>query len=201
MPSVTAPDRDPEPSPPLRLSRSAWVNLVSNGVALLAVLFVLQGGRVPMPFSYVAHKLMHITGVILFVGNVSVGPLWLMGAYFRRDAATLRYLLAVLSLADLVFTVPGVQLTLWNGLALAGAFGGVRGQPWLGQSLVLLLSLILLGPTVVLYYQEKLIQLSAKEKIDDQFRRVFYLWSFWGMLLFVPIALIMYLMIAKQPLW
>jgi uncharacterized membrane protein len=185
----------------MKMTRSAFINILSNLVALAAVIAVLRGVHVPMFMSYIGHKMLHIFGVILFVGNISVGPLWLLVAYFRRDGAAMRYVVEVLSMADIVFTVPGVQLALWNGLAMAGVFPDLRQQPWLYQSLLLLISLSLLGPTVVLYYQEKLVRLSRSGVIDGAFRSTLYWWSAWGMLLFIPIGLIFYLMISKQRLW
>jgi uncharacterized membrane protein len=179
------------------MTRSAKVSIVSNVVALAALVAALRGYRFPMPFSYETHKTLHILGAILLIGNMIVGPLWIIVAWRSRDPKLLRWAAQMLALTDIVFTTPGVQLMLWNGLALASAFGGARAQAWLHQSVWLLLVVVALGPTLVLSYQERFIALAEAEAPPETFTPAFLRWSLWGTLIMLPFAAVFYMMIAK----
>jgi uncharacterized membrane protein len=145
------------------MTSSGKVSLASNLAALAALVPAYLGYRYPMPLPYNAHKALHILGVILVVGNLVVGPLWVVLAWRKKDRKLLAWAARTLALADLVFTTPGVQLTLWNGLAMASIHGGVRAQAWLHQTALLLFAVVLLSPTVVLYYQERFVALAEAE--------------------------------------
>ncbi|MDP6828442.1 MAG: DUF2269 family protein [Pseudomonadales bacterium] len=80
-------------------------------------------------FSYGLHKFLHILGVVVFVGNMTVGPLWVIYAWLLNERRHFSFVIKTLSDADKIFTVPGVQLTVWNGVFIAAAMGGVQARP------------------------------------------------------------------------
>ncbi len=185
----------------MRISRSGIVSIVSNLAALALTTACWFGLRIPMFLPYTWHKILHIFGVIMMVGNVTVGPLWVIVAWRSRDAGLLRFAMQTLALADIWFTAPGVQLALINGLAMSSVFGGLRAQPWLAQSYMLLVALTILSPTTVLYCQERAVRIAEERDNGPRFTRALSMWSIWGTAIMVPIMMIFYLMVSKQRIW
>ena len=110
----------------MKLSTSAAVSLASNAVALLATGLAWYGWPAAAPLPYAVHKLLYLVGVAVFMGNLIVGPVWLGFAYFAKDRAAIAFAARSIAAADIALTAPGVQLTVWNGVCLAAAMGGVR---------------------------------------------------------------------------
>lgn len=180
---------------------SGKVSIASNAVAASLLVVAWSGFPFPLVLSYETHKLLHVIGVILLFGNLTVGPVWYMLAYFSRDPGTLRNAARSLALCDIVCTTPGIQLAVWNGLCLSSVFGGIRQAPWIFQSVVLLAGTSLLAPTVVLRAQERLLALSEKGEATPELTRALVWWSIFGTLVMVPLGLVLYLMITKLSLW
>jgi uncharacterized membrane protein len=180
------------------LSTSAKVSLVSSAVAL-ALLAVAWREPLAAPFSYSTHKLLHVLGALLLLGNLVAGPVWVMLAWFEPGRPHLAFATRALSAADMYLTMPGVQLAAWNGVWLASTFGGVRAQPWMVESLVMLVATSLFSVTAVLYWQERLVD-AARRGDEAGSRRALALWSVFGTVVGVPLGLIFYEMVTKQPL-
>jgi uncharacterized membrane protein len=180
------------------LSTTAKVTIASNLISMTAVGAAVAGARLPMVLPYEVHKFMHIFGVTLLFGNMMVGPMWFLLAWTSKAPATLAFAARGLSMAELVFTVPGVQMILWNGLAMATAMGGVTSQPWIAQSLMLLVPTWLLGSTLALYWQERVILLAERGEIGAPLTRAMIHWSVWGSVVMVPPSLIAWMMVSKH---
>ena len=182
------------------MTTSAKVSIVSNLIALGALALGWFGPPLPLVFSYPVHKLLHIAGVVLFAGNLVVGPLWLSVAFFEKGRPHFAFTAKTLALADIVLTTPGVQLTLWNGLCLASVFGGVRAQPWLVEAVVMMIVASLFSVTVVPFWQEKLVA-AAEAGNWEKTQRALVWWSVCGTASGIPLTLVMVLMVSKQALW
>lgn len=182
----------------MRMSASGWVSIGSNLLAVALTTAAYHGHGVPLFLPYTWHKLLHILGVIVLVGNITVGPLWVIQAWRSRSPEQLGFAMRTLALADIWFTAPGVQLAVVNGLAMASAFGGLRAQPWLAQSYALILVLALAAPTGVLYHQERAVRLAVAGDNGPAFTRAFLLWSVWGSAVMVPLVLVFYMMVTKH---
>jgi len=72
------------------------------------------------------------------MGNMVVGPIWFIYAYFSKDKTLLKFAGRLLELTDIYHTIPGIALTVLNGLYLASIYGGTKNQPWLFNSMILL---------------------------------------------------------------
>lgn len=184
----------------MKLSTSAKVSLASNAVALLATGLAWHGWPAAAPFPYAVHKLLHIVGVVVFMGNLIAGPVWLGFAFFAKDRAALAFVGRSIAAADIVLTMPGVQLTVWNGVCLAAAMGGIRAQPWLVESVLLLIGTSLFASTVVLYFQERFVEASQSDDEGALLRPMLW-WSLWGTVVSVPFTVIAWLMVSKQALF
>jgi uncharacterized membrane protein len=178
-------------------SLSARISLLSNALALIALLVAWMGWLPPMPLPFLAHKALHLAGLLLFGGNLVVGPLWLAFAWASGDRELLAFAARSLAAADIWLTTPGVQLALWNGLFASQAFGGIRAQPWLAETAALMVFVSLLSCTVVLYWQERMI--SACEARQDPGRSLWW-WGLWGTALSLPLGWVFWLMISKRAL-
>jgi len=110
------------------LSTSAKVSVVSNLVALAALALAWTGAPIGLLVGYEWHKLLHLTGVILFFGNMIVGPLWLVFAWSDTDRQHFGFAVRTLVAADIWLTMPGVQLTVWNGVHAAVARRGAGAR-------------------------------------------------------------------------
>ncbi len=184
----------------MRLTPSAIVTLISNVIALAMIAIAANGWPSELLFSYNVHKVLHIVGVVIFMGNMIAGPIWLMLAWFTGDQKLLAFAARTLGQADMVLTVPGVQLTLWNGIYMASVHGGVMKAPWLREAMYLLIATSIVSTTLVLYCQEKFIHV-AQEQDSAATLKWLLIWSFWGTLVGVPFSLVAWLMVNKQPLW
>jgi uncharacterized membrane protein len=181
------------------MSSSAKVSLVSQALVLVAVVVAWWMPPWSLVLPYEWHKVLHLTGVIVFFGNMVVGPLWVAFAWPAADRSHLGFALRTLLAADIWLTTPGVQLTVWNGLFLAGSMGGVRVHPWLAQSLVLVVITALLSVAAVLPAQERLAR-AAETNDEAALRAAIWRWALWGSLVMLPPSLIFFLMVSKRAL-
>jgi uncharacterized membrane protein len=180
-----------------RLSVSGWITIASNVVLWAAFALAWQGIPSSLVFSYDAHKLLHIVGVLIFGGNLLVGPVWIVLAALSRDRQKLAFAAQATSLADIYLTTPGIQLAVWNGVFLASTFGGVQAQPWLKEALILLVVTSGFSLALVLPWQERLVRLSQGND-DRATRKALIMWSITGTLVGVPLGFVLYEMVAKK---
>ena len=89
--------------------------------------------------SYLVWKLIHVLGVVVFVGNITTGILWKVQAERTRDPALIAHACAGLTRSDRVFTMPGVMLLIVAGTvaAISGNLP-ILGTGWILWSIVLL---------------------------------------------------------------
>ena len=73
--------------------------------------------------SYLAFKVVHILGVVLFLGNIIVTGVWKVLADRTLDPRTIAYAQNLVTLTDWIFTAGGVVLIL------IGAYGIVGRRP------------------------------------------------------------------------
>jgi uncharacterized membrane protein len=107
-------------------------------LAMIPVVLVLAGMRVPQPFPYAWHKLLHVLGAVIFVGNLVTQAVWLVGAQATRNPVAVRASLRTLNTTDLAFMGPGMFLLFANGAILSQAWGGPARWSWMVAALLLL---------------------------------------------------------------
>ena len=122
-------------------------------VVLAALALVLWRGALQPFLSRPVHRLLHILGAVLFLGNVVAGALWLGFADASGSRAALRFATRMINVADLVITGPAALLLFLNGAALVPAWGGLSLQPWLARSVALFTVLTLLWASVLVPLQ------------------------------------------------
>ncbi|MFN0215061.1 MAG: DUF2269 family protein [Saprospiraceae bacterium] len=183
----------------MKWSIAARIALLNGLFLAILTLFEFFGVlQFKLLFSYQWHKLLHLLGVILFMGNLIVGPVWFLFAFYSKDKGLLKFAGRLLYLTDLYLTVPGVALAVVNGLFLASVFGGTRRQPWLFYSVVLMIIMWILSIPLV-YLQERLYQSIEKEPDNGlKINQLIIQWGILGTLVSIPPILIFYLMIVKS---
>ena len=180
------------------MSKASIISLVNT--SLLVVLIILAQHQLffsDMIWSYQTHKVLHLIGVCMFIGNVFVGPIWLLKALQSKNRETIKFAFSMLLFTDIVITVPGIDLTVINGLFLSSVLGGVNAQPWLQHSIMALFALwVLVLP--ILLIQDKMQKLALSGDTGSMsFKKIFLLWVITGGLSLIPVAYILILMVFK----
>jgi uncharacterized membrane protein len=124
-------------------------------------------------------RILHVTGAVLLLGNVTVTGFWATYLFRARVQVPFRPVARAILWTDLIFTgLGGVVLTV-SGILLAMRQGyRVAETPWLLQGIVALAVSTLLWLAVLLPDQMRLERLEPGN--DAQLRRLFLRWSVVG---------------------
>ena len=184
----------------MALSFSGKLSIASNVVALAAVGAAWHGWPSVAPLPYAVHKVLHVMGVIVFMGNLIAGPLWLWFSAYQDDGKHYAFAARMLDEADVWLTTPGVQLTVWNGICLAAALGGVQKHAWLVESMVWLVVSSLISVGLLIPMQHRLVAAAQAGEVSRA-RAALIQWSIWGTVVMVPFTAVGWLMVAKTPIF
>ncbi|MHB8179163.1 MAG: DUF2269 family protein [Vulcanimicrobiaceae bacterium] len=172
-------------------------------VLLLALLSI---ARYPVLLPYAWHKMLHIFGVVIFMGNIIVTGAWMYLAERNGQAATLHFAARVVNWADVFFTAPGILLILVNGLIMATRWGGL-GTSWIAVGLGLFTLSGVVWALILIRYQDRLIRLSLRptasgeQGLPEAFFHVLHRWYFWGIVATIlPVASLV-VMVLKPKFW
>ena len=152
--------------------------------------------------SYNVLKFVHVLGVVILVGNVTITAYWKVLADLTRDSRIVAHAQRGVTIADWIFTLLGIALimiggygaALVNDLPLFGSFWLVAGQILFGVS-----GLIWLGILVPLQIRQAR---AAREFADGgavpaEYRRDSKTWLVWGIIATVPLVAAVYVMVVK----
>jgi uncharacterized membrane protein len=135
---------------------------------------------------YLVLKLVHVTAVVLFLGNIITGLFWHSHAARTRDPRLLFHAMDGIIRSDRWFTVPGVIVITASGiLAAIRAHLPIFGTPWILGAIVLFsLSGVLFGVRVA-PLQKKLRAIAHAGVTSEHFdmagyQRVAKSWELWG---------------------
>jgi uncharacterized membrane protein len=162
--------------------------------------------KYPLLFPYSWHKLLHVLGAILFVGNIIVTAAWMVMAVRTKDTAVIHFAVHAANWADVLFTGPGVILLIYNGMTLASRLGGIYQLGWItaGFSILGLSGIVWVG--FLVRYQWRMFQLSRQAvesggPLPEEFFKILRRWYFWGLAAtLLPLAAL-FLMVTKPKLW
>jgi uncharacterized membrane protein len=172
---------------------------------LLAIVLSL-----PLPFfPYDWHKLLHVLGAVLFIGNLVVTAGWMTWAAQRKEASVLAFASSSVNRADQWFTSPGVLLLLINGLVLAsvwtGDWLGFLHTPWILAGFILLVVTGGLYGAIIRRYQVEMERLSTEAAqsgaaVPPAFFATLRKWNITGGIGTILPLLALYFMVAKPAL-
>ena len=156
--------------------------------------------------SYLVWKLIHVLGVVVFVGNITTGILWKVQAERTRDPALIAHACAGLTRSDRVFTMPGVMLLIVAGTvaAISGNLP-ILGTGWILWSIVLLAISGLAFMLRVAPLQRRMHALAAAATTSGQLDWSAYesasrSWNIWGVVALAAPLLAVALMVLKPAL-
>ncbi|HKQ84741.1 MAG TPA: DUF2269 family protein [Steroidobacteraceae bacterium] len=136
---------------------------------------------------YLTLKLLHIFGVVLFLGNIITAVLWKSLADRSNDARVIAYAMEGIIAADRYFTVPGVGLILVTGISLVITSGySFLGTTWVWQSLVLfaISGIVFMGFLTPLQRRLRDVAVQGGRGGFDRvtYQRLSRQWAIWGSL-------------------
>jgi len=147
-------------------------------------------------------RLLHLLGVILFVGNIVTAALWKVRADASGDLRAIAYAQRGVMFADYVFTAPGAALILVTGLWMASLSDrNILQTGWLLTALVLLVVTLLIWLFELLPVQRRLIRVADEAvrngQLDPVFKGLSLRWTIFGMLATLLPLVNVYLMVFK----
>lgn len=152
--------------------------------------------------AYYLFKFLHVAGVILLVGNITVTAVWKVFADRTRDPSIVAFGQRMVTGTDLGLTLPGIALTMIGGYgALVEAGYRFPGPAWLiwGQVCFVVAGLIWLGVLVPIQFRQARMADTFKnlDAIPEDYRKLARDWLIWGLIATVPMVAALYFMIAK----
>lgn len=129
--------------------------------------------------DYAVLRMLHVTGAVMLIGNVTVTGFWAAFLYRSRARVPFRRVARAILWTDLVFTVGGGTLLTVSGILLAMRLRlPVLETPWLLKGIVSLGLATLVWLAALLPYQ---IRLERTAPDDEQaLGRLFLGWSLVG---------------------
>lgn len=133
--------------------------------------------------SYLIWKLVHVLGVIAFLGNIVTGVFWAAHARRGGDAALVAATFDGIIRSDRWFTIPGVIVITVSGIAAAvrGGFP-ILGTGWILWGLVLFIISGVVFMARVGPLQDRLHRIAVAGTPDwAAFDREYRRWLHWGL--------------------
>lgn len=147
--------------------------------------------------------LLHLVGVVLFVGNIVTAAFWKIRADLQKNPTIIHSTVKNVMLADYVFTLPGLVLIIVSGNVMAvQADLLTQGLNWLMVSLILFTVTGVIWLAILIPLQRAMIRHSAacidSGSISVEYSRASRLWAVFGIVTTLLPAIILYLMISKS---
>jgi uncharacterized membrane protein len=131
-----------------------------------------------------AWLMLHLLGVVIFLGNIVVTAVWKMLADRTRDPAVVAYAQRLVTVTDIAFTATGAALILVAGQVMAEDFGGIFGPLWLtvGWSLFVASGVIWLAILVPIQVMQSRLARTFRDgtEIPERYWRLSRLWAVVG---------------------
>ena len=144
---------------------------------------------------------LHILGVVIFLGNIIVTAVWKVLADRTRNPAVVAYAQRLVTVTDIAFTATGAALIAVSGQQMADRFGGVGGPGWLTLGFALFITSGVIWITTLIPIQIMQSRLARRFAGDGVIpERYWRLATIWYVLGGIAIALPLvniYLMVAK----
>jgi uncharacterized membrane protein len=148
---------------------------------------------------YLILKLIHITGVVLFLGNITIGVFWKSFADRTGNAAIMASTMDGIIAADRVFTIPGILLLLAGGIGMA--IVGRIPMLWTGWLLWGIIAFVLSGLAFgPLSRAQRKISFAAHAGNFQEYDEFSKGWTFWGTIALAFPIIAFVLMILKPSL-
>jgi uncharacterized membrane protein len=152
--------------------------------------------------SYNVLKFLHVVGVVILVGNVTITAFWKVLADLTKDARIIAHAQRGVTIADWIFTLLGIFLIMVGGygaalakdLPLFSSFWLIAGQILFGVS-----GLIWLGILVPLQIRQARTARKFADggEVPADYWRDAKSWLVWGIIATAPLVGAIYVMVDK----
>ena len=147
-------------------------------------------------------KTLHLVGVVVLIGNVTITAFWKVFADRTGDTRLIAHAQHMVTVTDWVFTLGGIVLIYGGGFGAALVAGLDPFEPgWLlwGQLLFAVSGVIWLGVLVPAQVRQarQARAFAADGAIPEAYRRDGRRWLVWGIVATVPLVAAIWVMVAK----
>lgn len=155
--------------------------------------------------TYAFLKLLHIVGVVLFLGNITTGLFWAAYAHRQKDFGLIASTFHGVIASDRWFTIPGVFAILIGGFGAAfeGSMPILRTGWIIWPSILFLLSGTIFG-SFVAPLQKKIEHFAGSRPLTDdswmKYCSMYKRWEFFGFLAWLAPVIALVIMVLKLPL-
>lgn len=148
------------------------------------------------------YKFVHILGIILLAGNITVTAVWKVFADRTHNAAIVAFGQRLVTGTDFGLTVPGIVLTIVGGYgAMIEAQYGFPGPSWLLWSQIWFVAAGVIWLFILIPIQIKQARMAREfaegDAVPAHYRTLARRWIIWGLIATVPLVSALYLMIFK----
>jgi uncharacterized membrane protein len=154
-----------------------------------------------VPETYLVWKFLHLTGVVMLLGNITVTAIWKFFADRDGRPQVLGFAQKLITYTDWSMTFWGVVLVMVGGygLAIQGAFPLLEGWMLWAQLCFIAAGLIWMGLIVPIQIKSARLarQFSQGGTVPDAYKSLSRRWIFWGLVSTVPLIASLWLMIAR----
>ena len=154
-----------------------------------------------MPDTYLIWKFLHITGVVMLMGNITVTAIWKFFADRDGRLPVLAFAQKLITYTDWSMTVWGVVLLMVGGygLAIAGNFPLLEGWLLWSQLCFAASGLIWMGLIVPIQIRSSRLarNFTDGQPVPSQYKALSQRWIAWGLVSTVPLVSALWLMIAR----
>ncbi|MFN3170619.1 MAG: DUF2269 family protein [Hyphomicrobiales bacterium] len=145
-------------------------------------------------------KFLHVTGVAMLMGNITVTAIWKFFADRDGRPEVLGFAQKLVTYTDWSMTFWGVVLIMASGYYMAISADFDLGQGWLFWSQVLfvlagMIWLLLIVP--IQMKQARLAKTFSAGDVGEEYRALSKRWLVWGLTSTVPLVIVTWLMLAK----
>lgn len=152
--------------------------------------------------AYDIAKFLHITGIVMLMGNITATAFWKVFADRTGDAAIAIFAQRLVVITDWSLTFWGVVLTIGGGYGALWISGASPfGAAWLVWSQLLFVAAGILWLVVIVpiqMRQARAVRTMARTgPIPEAYRRDSRRWIIWGLIATVPLVAATWLMVAK----
>jgi uncharacterized membrane protein len=152
--------------------------------------------------TYQVFKMLHVLGIVLFLGNIIVTGVWKYRADLTARPQVIAFAQRLVTLTDWIFTFGGVILILIGGFGMAGVAGlEIATTSWLRLGLALFIASGIIWAAILIPIQIAQARLARTfengGEIPERYWRLNRRWYIWGALATVLPLLNIYVMIQK----
>lgn len=151
-----------------------------------------------MENTYLWLKVVHIFGVVIFLGNIIVTGWWKNMADRTKNPQIIAYAQRQVTLTDFIFTAGGAMILLIAGMTNAYLHDMSYATKWLGHGMTIFLASGVIWAAVLIPVQAKQAKMArdfaVSDVIPDSYWKLCTTWNIFGLLAtLIPLANLYYM--------